>query len=79
MKIKIIFESEKYGTITNNRPFIDNDDMEEEEFGGCIVTFDTIPMYQDYLKIINKLWVEQLQWDYPNNKMKNITTEIIQN
>lgn len=78
MKVKYIFESKKYGTITNDRPFIDNDDMKEKEFGGCIVTFDKTPMLQDYNAIADKLWCGQLQWNYPSAELKSITTKLIE-
>lgn len=78
MKIKFIFNSETYGTITNDKPFIDTDDMTDEQMGGCVVELDHVPMLQEYMVLWNKIWCEQLQWDYPNNKMKDTITELIE-
>lgn len=77
MKIKFSFHTEKYGTVTNDKPFINREDMAEDEYGGCIVDFETVPMVQDYQNIVNELWCRQLQWDYPNTKMESITTELV--
>lgn len=75
-RIKVTFHTENYGVITNNKPFIENFDKDEDA-GGCIINFDKIPMLQDYNSLINKIWCEQLQWSYPNVKMGYITTELL--
>lgn len=76
MKIKFLFHTENYGTITNDNPFIRKDDMTDEEFGGCVVEFEKTPMIQDYNNAANKIWCTQLQWDYPNTKVKSVSTEL---
>lgn len=77
MKIKFSFNTKNYGTITNDKPFADRVDMSDNEFGGCVVDFKSVPMIQDYNNAVNGLWCKQLQWDYPNAEITSITTELV--
>lgn len=78
MKIQFSFHTKKYGTITNTKPFTDKEDKTDDEFGGCVVDFEHVPMIQDYNRAANDIWCKQLQWDYPNTTMESVTTKMIE-
>lgn len=51
-KIQFILITKDGNKVTNNNPFVEDEDTDNV---GCVVEFDQIPMIQDYNIMVNKI------------------------